>query len=771
MRALVAAVLVSCAVMGAVWAWAEQNGAPVVAQEQAQAVLEPGGDTGDITAEPAEGTVEAPAELPEALAAPPAAGMEKPGAAEERPPEPPTAPPQPLERTPGEVINGSFEKELDGWQTAPGAKPTVEADPAAAKSGKLSARLSAPRPEMAAWLAQDIPLLGRPGQLEVSYWVRPTLGGPVRIVAKLEFLDAAGGKVMTRYLQHVGRDPRKWQQASGEVQLPAAVTMLRLTLRLVGAGAAWVDDVAVKFRPQGLLVWPRRLACVEGQACTVELDLWASPDGALAAKIDDQTEVTLSVDGQRVKAEVGPLPIGRHVLTITAGEEKDAVEVWTVPGSRRPRMVSETGFWLIKQKLALVSLLHHASLPDLAELTAHGFSAAEILAPESPDGLSRLLRSVPKQLAPLVVSFPLPSPGAEEDWRGRVLQTIRAGASEQRIAGWLIASEPDAQLGSAFLPQVYLDARKTDGLHPLVVTLAGAEEVVFWGAFADVVLINCCALGEDVARLAEVLRQARSKLEAWQVLGAMLPAGWGPGTFQPDATRAKVLAFSAVAGGASVLSWYALRATGWDLRASAAWPAFRDLNQALGKLSDATAGRPPAEDVVVTGEGILWRAWGDGDTRIVLLVNPTGAAVTVVVRASQAALTEPASLVYEAKPTATAGGVSVSLQPGAVAVVKAKLGPPGAPEAGEIVPQEPAPQEPESGSAPPVEGTQIVPEQPTDQPQVEPAPPSEAQEQPEPPEQEPQAQPLPPAQESQEMPDTPPAASDSASERAPEETP
>lgn len=618
-----------------------------------------------------------------------AGGGEAPPSAEEAPTQPITPSPAPSQRVPGEVVNGGFEKGLEGWQTPPGAQATVEADPAAAKSGKASARLSARRADVAAWLAQDIPLAGAAGRVEVSYWARPTLGGPARIVARLDFLDAAGGKVMTRYLQHVGRDSKKWQQVKGVIEVSAQARSLRLTLRLVGVGGAWVDDVAVKFSAEALVVWPRRMACVEGQPCAVELVFWAKPEAPLLAKVDDQREIEASVHGEMARLALPALPVGRHVLSIAAGEARDEVEVWCVPASRRPRMVSETGLWLLKQKPGLASLIHHASVPDLAEVTAHGFSVAEVLAPESPDGLTRLLRPLARESVPVLIAFPAVGGDVDENWRGKVLQTIRANAAEQRIAGWLLASEPDVQLQAASSAQLYLDAKKADGLHPLVVVLAGTEEIGFWGAFADVVLVNCCGLGQDPARIASLLKQARGGLESWQVLGAMLPAGWGPAGFQPDAMRARLLAFSAVAGGASVVSWYALRATGWDLRASPLWPSLRDLSRDLAKLSDAVADHPEAKDVRAAPEGVLWRAWADGDTRIVLLVNATGAAVTASVMADLP-LADATSLVYEAKPAVTPEGLSVALEPGAVAIVRARLGPAGTstkPEPGQDKPE------------------------------------------------------------------------------------
>lgn len=684
MKPLVAAIFLAWVGIGAVECGADENSVFLVAQGPEESMPGmPGAPA--ATAGTGVGAQEAPP-------GPPAVGTEAPAEGQEGPPQPPAAPERSPERPHGEVVNGGFEKGLEAWQTAPGAQATVEADAAAARSGKSSARLSVRRADVAAWLAQDIPLAGTAGRLEVSYWVRPTLGGPARLVARLDFLDAGGGKVMTRYLQHVGRDAKKWQQATGVVELPAAARMLRLTLRLVGAGGAWVDDVAVKFLPAALLVWPRRVACVEGQACGIEFDFWAKPNGALVATMDGQKEIVVSADGGKARVELPPLSVGRHLVTLTAGEAKDEVEIWCVPAGRRARMVSETGLWVLKQRQCLVSLMHHASVPDLAELTAHGFSVAEILAPESPDGLSRALRPLPKQSTPVLVSFPAPGPGAEEDWQGRVLQAIRANAADQRIAGWLLTSEPDVQLGAAFTAQLYLDAKKADGLHPLVVTLAGTEQIDFWRAFADVVVVNCCGLGQDPARLASVLTQARSKLEPWQVLGALLPAGWGPGSPQPDAMRARLLAFSAVASGASVLGWYALRATGWDLRASPVWPSLRDLNQDLAKLSDATAGHPAAQDVAVAGEGILWRAWANADTRIVLLVNATGAAANATLTPQQGQITEPSSLVYEAKPVVTSEGLSVFLEAGAVAVIRARIGPSG--PAGE-----PAPSSGQSGPA------------------------------------------------------------------------
>jgi len=71
-----------------------------------------------------------------------AGGGEAPPSAEEAPTQPMAPPPEVSERVPGEVVNGGFEKGLEGWQTPPGAQATMETIRPASRGTKLCRRLS-----------------------------------------------------------------------------------------------------------------------------------------------------------------------------------------------------------------------------------------------------------------------------------------------------------------------------------------------------------------------------------------------------------------------------------------------------------------------------------------------------------------------------------------------------------------------------------------------------------------------------------------------------
>jgi len=129
-------------------------------------------------------------------------------------------------------------------------------------------------------------------------------------------------------------------------------------------------------------------------------------------------------------------------------------------------------------------------------------------------------------------------------------------------------------------------------------------------------------VGLDPVEVYRRVREVAGKLEQWQPAGAILPVGWTAGEPPAEPARLKLAAFAALAGGARLLGWYCLHATGWDLQATPTWPGFRGIHDDLAKLTDLIGDLPFADDVRFEAEGLVAAAWAKEATRVVLLVNP-----------------------------------------------------------------------------------------------------------------------------------------------------
>jgi hypothetical protein len=600
-------------------------------------------------------------------------------------------------RVPGEVFNGGFEQTLEGWSADPSTPDSAVADSSAAKAGKVCLRLVAARPGVTAAVSQELLLPGTAGHLSLSLWLRPTLAGPARLVARLELLDANKTVLARRYLQGVPTDPRNWDQLSGVLEIPAQAVAARLTLRLVATGAIWVDEVKSRFDPAKLLFVPRRIACVEGQPAKITLTPWVRLQAQPTATIDKK-DATVTPQGEDLQIDVPALTRGLHALELIAEGARDAIDLWAVPPGHRSRQVSDSGWWLLNGKPALPSIMMHAMLADVPPLAGDGFNMAELLAPPSAEALMKALKPLPRLEVPLLVGFGAPPTAKVEDWRANVLHSIRNNAADLRLGGWIIAYEPDSVLNNREIPSLCLDACSSDSSHAFVVTIASPDQADFWCKFADVVLVNLGYSGSDPARVCALLRDAAGKLDKGKVLGAILPAGWQAGSFQPDAAQARLLAFSAIAGGARCLAWYALHATGWDLRSTPLWAGLRDLNRDLAILGAAVAGRDPASDVTVDAPPMPWIAWADGETRILLAVNVQKDPATVKVKAAQP-IRSASAMLYRTTTEVADGAAQMTLQPGAVAVVRLGFTAPAAPAAAQ--PAAPAALTPDAKPAPP----------------------------------------------------------------------
>ena len=520
-------------------------------------------------------------------------------------------------------------------------------------------------------------------------------------------LDKAKATIARRYLQSIPSDARNWEQLSGALEVPAEAVSARLTLRLVATGALWVDEVKSKFEPAKLLISTRRLICVEGQETKITLKPLIRPATQPTATVDKK-DAPVTAQGDALVVDVPALTHGRHTLTLTSEGATDDLEVWAIPAAHKAHQITDNGWWVLAGRPALPSLIMHAVLGDVPTVTADGFTMAEILAPSSADVLQRMLKSVPKLEMPLLVSFGVPSPEKVEDWHTNLVHTLRANASDNRLAGWIVADEPDLSINNLDTPSLCLDARASDSTHPMVVTLTAADQADFWHNFGDVILINLGLSGTDPVRVHASLQAFAGKLDKGQVLGAILPAGWQPGSFQPDATQARLLAFSAIAGGARCIGWYCLHATGWDLRSTPLWAGMKDLNRDLSILASSVAGHDVAPDVAVSGPPMPWIAWTDGDARILLAVNAGSAPAVLKVVAAQP-LKSASSLVYQAATKVADGAVQVTVKPSSVAVVRlgftapttAPVAAPPATPAGSTTPAQPAPAVPGPKPAPP----------------------------------------------------------------------
>ncbi|MBC7286888.1 MAG: hypothetical protein H5T86_02370, partial [Armatimonadetes bacterium] len=577
-------------------------------------------------------------------------------------------PPPPAERKLGELVNGGFEAELAGWEIISGTETNVSIDPGAAKSGKRCLRLSAPRSGINPGVTQRIELPGKPGWLRLRFFLRPTLVGRARLVCRVELAKTDGSILRQYFLQDVNADPTQWREKAARVPLTGEETKVRLSLRLVATGAAWIDDVEAQFEPADLLLIPRRLVAVEGQEQVVRLRLLGEAGGEMSASLDG-VPLGTEVEDREVAIRVPELKPGKHRVEVQRGEAKDEVELWVAPARKKPVMLTDDGWWELKGQPTGVTAIMHADISDLAAAAEQGFNAVQLLPPSGRDPIKRLLKSFPRDGPGLILPFDLRPAGPErEQYLKASLEALSEASSDRRVLAWLLADEADVRLDLEDTPAVYLEARRRDSLHPLAITLGGPYDVDLWRAFADCILVNVCRWADSPEHIFQVVRDVAAHLEPWQPVGAILPAGWSPSAPQPDASKARLNAFAAAAAGCRVYAWYCLRATGWDLRASPLWPALGEINRDLLELSAAVAGLGPASDVTVSGVPIS-AAWDGGDQRIVLVVN-TAAAEQQVTVSTALPVTSAEAIVGSEKPVLEEGRTIATLGPQKIDVLK-----------------------------------------------------------------------------------------------------
>lgn len=731
---------------------------------------------------PAPPAEEQPAETPEQPQPPPAGdkpsapppfpagpfgGMAPPGGQPPGgPPKPPAAPEEPVEPAPpGEVTNGSFEKGLGGWRSEPPGGEDVRVDDGAAKSGKRALRLWAGRSGVNPFVTQDVKLIGQAALVTASLHARPTLARLARLVVRLEPLDAAGSVLRRHYLQRLLSDPRTWVELKGTVPVPPEADRLRLTLRLVGTGGLWVDDVETSVVPAPLLAAQRRVATVEGSGGKIVLDLLAAPEGEITARIGKGDPLPLTREGNRLSIELPERKPGRIVLDLTAAapppatapaapatgekaeadgeapapateassptteapapateassptteapaptteassptteatspkteaeppsgkaagaptpaaptpvEARDQVEVWTAPESRRPRMLTERGWWDIGGKRVALSVILHAHPAEMQAIAEQGFTALEALAPSGRDAAVRFLRSLPRDSLPLIIPAPFSSAEPDRERAFKDFLDAVAGASgDRRVAGWIIADEPELRLESD-TPDVYLRAKKVDGLHPMLVVIADTSEVGLWRHFSDGLVVNLASVGLNPVEVHRRVREVAATLEEWQPAGAILPVGWTPAEPPADPARLKLAAFAALAGGARLLGWYCLHTTGWDLQATPTWPAFRGIHDDLAKLTDLIGDLPFAEDVRFEAEGLVAAAWAKDATRVALLVNP-GAEPREAILSAPEGLGQVKTVLGDAQPRTQSPSVQVTVPASSAIIFTLTVGP------------------------------------------------------------------------------------------------
>lgn len=625
----------------------------------------PGAESGPP--KPPLGSLERPGEGP-----PPPPGGQKPG--ELAPLEEPLPPPEP-----GKVSNGGFESGLAAWQGYPLDGDNLRVDSAAANSGKCSLRLLARRSSINPWVSQDVKLLGVPSGVSVTLRARATLGTPSRLIVRLELLDQAGLSLRRAYMQRTITDHKKWQEVKGELIAPAEAAALRLTLRLVGTGGLWVDDVATTVEARPLMVLPRRVATVENAPSTAVLTLLAAPEAQITARLGKDQAVSLTRDGAKLSIELPALKPGCLLLELKAGDAADSVEVWTTPAERRPKLLTEQGWWELGGRRVVLNTMLHARLPETPTLIEHGFNGVQIMAPSNRDTAVRFLRGLPKETPGLVM--PAPFSVAEPDRDAVVkgfLEALGEIGRDRRVVAWIIADEPELRLDS-YEPELYVRAKKITGLQPMLAVVSKTDELDFWRYFADGVIVNFASSGADPRAIHRILGEVAANLEPWQPVGAVLPAGWDSATPTPDPTRLRLSAFAALGAGARFLGWYCLHTTGWDLQGTTLWPELRRINEDLGKLTDLVAGETCAADVHFDAEGLLTAAWHRKDTRVVLLVNPdsTEHPAKVIV---EGAVTGVKVVLGEVKPSLASPSVDVTIPPSSAIIVALTLGG-GAPEA------------------------------------------------------------------------------------------
>lgn len=528
------------------------------------------------------------------------------------------------------------------------------------RTGTHALRLTSERGTENPFLARPLPELQPAATYAARVWVRAQAGhNPGLAAIRLEFRNAAGEVTSShtqRILPAASADPKatpQWAPLEVVAQADPDTQSGTLSLRLMGAGTIWFDDVELTRAapPPAVTLAPLRQNLTAARTTTVSLiaTLSRAWEGA------EPPAVTVTIRPALRGSTLHPTPavslVSPHQLSLSfelpglepgsysvqcalkAGQEPAAAWLHVPLPERRPSALREDGVLLVNRQPFFPIGLYHVSTADYPQIARAGFNCVQGPAAADARDLTRAMDTA--RAANLMVELPLHS-------GGKVLSNLTSSQARlgrirkhPALLGAKLLDEPDLHPRVCDeVPVAYQTLKAADPDHPFTLTLTGAERVPVWAPYCDILQITAYLdAGEPASPIADQVRQAAAALQPWQNLAAVLQAGWVADPMnQPTFAQARLAVYLSIINGARGIFWYALRDPGWDLTRTPLWGRFEELNRETATLGQwVTTGKPAPDLKLEAPEGLGVLARIQGDRTAVLLANPTDQPLTLSV--------------------------------------------------------------------------------------------------------------------------------------------
>ena len=584
--------------------------------------------------------------------------------------------------------NPGFEEELKGWDNAdnPDLAGVFSLDGKVHHGGKSCLHMRAEIANLNPWVSQKVAKIEPGAAYVLKVWHQGGISPENTTYAaiRLEFLDAQGQRLTERY-QRQRLAALQWQALGVEALAPPTAASAVVSLRLLGKGEAWFDDVELlRTKPAlELVLRPDRMALdpVEGQTAHLEVGAAADLPKDAAAKVEllgpddkplDKVSGALAPTGARALAGDMTLPklaSGAYRWHVTVGKLEAWGKLFVTLGDRQPKGLTARGVLVLDGKPVFPIGVYHASVADYALLAQQGFNAAQGLGTHEV----RLLRSSVDmaQKAGLMLEIPLHGGGMVGGNIVQSQQKLPYFAKSVGIAGWKVADEPDLHPEIADeVPEVYARLKERDKERPLGLTIERPETYAYWAHFCDSLQVVGFPLpGSPMTLVADRVEQAHKALQPWQHLSALLQAGWLPGGGnQPTLQQARQMVYLAVIHGARSIWWYALRDPGWKLAETKLWQDFKRLNEETAALGAAVIEGTEAT-VDNDNPALQMAAWAKGNQIRLAIVNSDAATAQTALVKLPSPVEQAAVSQGDAQVTVKDGAVQVAMPSGGVVLV------------------------------------------------------------------------------------------------------
>jgi hypothetical protein len=498
--------------------------------------------------------------------------------------------------------NAGFEADdLGGWKTMPNPPEGVIIGPVKThqRGGKHAMKVAGPEGANP-WLAQGLPDLIPHATYLLAAYVQHGEGAGHAAV-KLEFYDAENKYLAGYYGLEPPQPTGDWTEVSVRAEAPENAAKAAVILRLIGAGAAYFDDVSfamVAPPPPLILTPPRVMAPAQAGAkvsLTAALSATAEVSGdpqafivGSGAEKPQKAALTAArgAGGRSLNLEVTLPALAPGFYRLQVGWPKvtpAVVDLLLLPSGKRPAGIDEKAHFLQDGKPYLPLGVYHVKPEDFSAVAAAGFNLAQIAPPGNAEELKAAVAAA--QAAKLRLLVPLYPGLASRAAAEAAAALVKEFAEEATVFGWLLADQPEERPDlTGPVTELYLRVRQADANHPALVACGPQADLSAWAPLCDALLVQAFPRVGDEAALTKRLDRAGDAVRETQPWAAVLAAGW-PGQDPPAVEQARAWLYRAIVDGSTGALWFSLREGSWDLTVSPLWAELPRLNAEAAELA------------------------------------------------------------------------------------------------------------------------------------------------------------------------------------------